>query len=230
MSLHLGEPNVNCYSACLWSIAICSDFIKELKSIKPGSLVVLICRVSRLPQYRKGNLKAQELFLKSEAEKLGCKVIHVHCYVGSGYDPYLDPAVEIALQNEASLVALTVDRFIRPESYKGKHDKTALLKVRHLKLLKHLTKGLPLYTYMDPDCTPGDSRSLLTKIGQLMKSRGGRPTEQRIKFKKKWRPIAIELRKEGLSYEEIAKKIRHKSSGEISKWAIRNWLTFPSTK
>ena len=73
----LFEPGAN-------EIGIASDYFNDIKSLKSGQLVVLICRVSASDQARSKNLRDQVNNLEHEMDWLGLNVIRTFREVASG--------------------------------------------------------------------------------------------------------------------------------------------------
>lgn len=61
-----------------------SDYILGIDELRPGDKVILPCRVTKLHQYRKGNLDNQEVKLRRIVAERDGVVIAVFHYVGNG--------------------------------------------------------------------------------------------------------------------------------------------------
>lgn len=202
-----------------------SDYIRPIDELRPGQPVVLVCRESGWKQHRNGNLLDQLIRVRNEVESRGGVVVYEHSYIGSGWDPDIGSAVIEADKHGAVLVAETVDRLMRPTDYHSVHNPNAVLRDRDLRMLRHLTWGLPLMTIEHPDAAPGQNRSRQTRRGQEAKgNRGGRPVKGRKAFRRKWEPLARELREVGWGLRRIAKEISRRAGCSISHTAVGNWL------
>jgi hypothetical protein len=191
----------------------------------PGSRVVLVVRVSSREQELGCNLADEVANLRREAERRGLIVIGIHAYVGSGWNPDLYPALTLAWEHGAVILAESVDRLMRPRDFHSQKNPTAVLSLGDLRTLHHLAAGIQLYTLVHPDASPGAVRSYQTKRGQAAKgSRGGRPVKGRDAFRLNWQGEALRLHDAGWSLRAVAAEISRLGGRPITYQSIRNWL------
>lgn len=201
----------------LWTSGLCSNYIKSFRQLKSGTLVVLVCRVSSYKQNKNRNLQDQRNKLYGKVTSLGCIVVYEHLYVGSGWKPFLEPAVERAHKYGAVIVAESTDRFVRTRRYHSSKNPNARLSEWNLRILRETAEGVELYTVEDPDNAPGANRSAQIERGQQNKSKGGRP-------KKMWRQErAKQLKALGWSLRKIGFELN------VSHETVRKWLNKLST-
>jgi hypothetical protein len=214
------------YGPNLFRPANVSEYFRPISELPPGQECVLACRVSSAAQERAGNLRDQEARRRREVGRRDGVVVHVHAHVGWGADPgWLSEAVQEALEHPGSaLVVEDVTRTIRPTIYYDGHP-DAPLKEWDLRLLRHLARGVPLYTLTDPDAAPGEIRSRQPRRGQQAKGRrGGRPLKGRDRFRRKWLPRVLELREEGVGYRPIATTVSEESGKRVTHMTVRKWI------
>lgn len=205
--------------------AIVAHCILPIDELRVGDMVILCLRVSGRTQQLAGNLDDQELHLRQVAAERGAKIISVFRRVGPGWNvDWLIPAIDMAKQCEARLLAESVSRFVRSASYHPSRAPNALRSEEELNLFCSIIEGVPLITILSPDAAPADERGFQTKRGQEAKNRcGGRPTKKRpgaIKARRiNQQPRARQLRAEGRSLAEIAK-----ATG-VPRPTIQRWVT-----
>jgi hypothetical protein len=208
-----------------------SNYVRPISELPRGQECILICRKSSGRQERNVNLEDQEQNLRREVEWRGGVVVHVHAYVGSGWDPRVCPAVWEAMDRPgAVLVAEDITRLIRPTDYHSSRKPNAALKEWDLQNLRSLTCGLPLYTLADPDATPGEIRSRQTRRGQRAKGRrGGRPRKQEAgrrygpHRRGEWLPHVLDRYGAGATTAEIVKELTKRTGFKIDPTTIRSW-------
>jgi hypothetical protein len=163
--------------------------------------------------------------LEQKVIRRGYEVVGKYDHIGPGWDhEALYPAVRAAKEAGAMLVAADVSRFVRPLGYNGSNE-SAVLQRYDLVELARVTRGVRLYTVMDPDATPGEVRSQQTMRGQRHKGNpGGRPVKGRDAYRARWLPVARALRKQGWSTRRIADHISAQGGRDISHVAIIKWL------
>jgi hypothetical protein len=158
-------------------------------------------------------------------------VVGVVTHIGSGRDPlWLEKAAIDARKLGATLLAATTDRFIRNCHYRSDHKKLwkaqATTNERELLALSTNDCGVSLMTFLDPDATPEECRSLLTRWGKEAseKNQGRPPKRNRERYRKQWSPRVMKLHEEGMSLSKIARRIFEESGSRISHTAIRDWI------
>jgi hypothetical protein len=184
---------------------------------------VLWIRESSRTQER--NAIDQERDVREELNRRGIEVVGVCSHVGSGWFPQLHPAVQLAKEHNAVIVAETMCRVARPTDFHPSKNPNACLTNGDLHNIKWQLDGVPLYTINDPDATAGRNRSRQTKRGMHGKNRkGGRPIYQRLRFKQRWMPVVIKLSEKGCSYRETAKQVSKQAGRRISHVSIGKWI------
>ena len=171
-----------------------STYIQTFETIRPGTLVVLWCRVSSDLQNVSGNNDDQEADLRAAVEARGGAVVAVVTYAGPvvDADAALYRAANVAAQAGAVLLAETTSRFIRHHDYHPKLRPHLTPTANGLRDLRWLCGDVPLVTLLDPDATWRDERAHQSKRGQRRKGKtGGRPTKKRPGYKKAFRLRSI---------------------------------------
>jgi len=103
-----------------------SEYIRGLDAIKPGTKVILICRVSEREQRRKRNLDDQERHLRRVMEGLSAIVVYCVKEVMSGWSPHwLARHADAAKRHEAVLVAESASRFVRSHGFHSENSPDA---------------------------------------------------------------------------------------------------------
>jgi DNA invertase Pin-like site-specific DNA recombinase len=137
----------------------------------------------------------------------------------------LEEAIERARAFDAAVAAFDRSRFLRSEYYDGtnRSDPPTVIDYRRL---RRLAGDVTLATILHPDAAPGENRSAQTRRGQRTKSKlGGRPIKGRDRFRRKWLPLARNLRDDGLSYALIAGAIKERLGRSVTHTTIWRWLT-----
>jgi hypothetical protein len=209
--------------------------------VTPGQLFVILARVSSCQQGKRGNLDAQETMLRRAVTERGGIVVKVLRKEYSGHgDGWLDylhgEAFQAARRAGATLLAATLDRLLRNPSFESRHRKLCLAQPTDDHLFDlHFTACpirtiCPIMTYLPPDATPAQCRSLLSSWGQEQKGRkGGRPIKGRDAFRQHWQPVAMELATQGMSLHAIARELRRLSGHRPSHETIRSWVRQANT-
>jgi DNA invertase Pin-like site-specific DNA recombinase len=196
------------------------EFIEPF-SIQPGERVILLLRVSTTDQGKSGNLAGQRLHLVQEVEKRGGIVVQVveEEWSGKGktWLDKLTAVANLARQHNAIILAATADRLIRSTWFRSNHKVLSKAQAQRTDLLEleDALRGVKVMTYLHPDATPAECKSLLTRWGQEAKGkRGGRPVKVEPKptgAVKRRRldmlPRVLELHGDGLGYGAIAERL-----------------------
>jgi len=189
-------------------------------------LKILCCRVSGHTQHHNGNLDGQAADLRRVAEQSGATVIDRQHHVGSGTDPYwLAPAVALAKEQGAKLLAECTDRFIRHPAYHSNDNPDAQARDEELKDLAWWAGGVTLVTLLHPDASPPEVRSHQRKRGQRAKGRkGGRPKVNKPGYKKQRRRLNMSkvfwMSTVGFSVRKIAELLKQHPT-QIQRWISR---------
>lgn len=198
-----------------------SDYIQPFETIQAGDVVLPVCRVSGPAQQQNGDLDDAEALLLSELSgRKSTAIGPVLKTVASGSDPsWLAPAVALAKQHAAKLLAETTDRFIRPPDFDPRKCPDAQPTAEDFERLLAVTGDVVLVTLIDPDATPEEIRSHQRWRGQFVKRRrGGRPVTNKKAQREKKRPLAIQRRREGRSLAAIAAELR------VPRSTIQDWV------
>lgn len=206
---------------------------KKLAKSRPGTKVVLFCRVSTRDQNKTGNLRDQELSLRRAAKRLGLVVVDSYHEVTSGWIvdlPFgrtgLTWAAEAAKENDAIVLAESTDRFLRNRKFNSKKCPDLLPTKADFEELRRLTWSVTLATLLDPDTHPREVRAYETRRGQKAKGKkGGRPKNNPPGYKKRRRaslfPRVVTMHERGASLGEIASAVgvpRSTIQGWVSSW------------
>jgi hypothetical protein len=216
-----------------------SDYIHWLKDwVKAHPLVtavVLYLRVSGRTQKWTNNLRVQEDWCIAQLRILGVTVIAVFREVGSGYaDARLTyaAAVDCAREHGVPLVALCTDRLLRSEDFSTKSNRYVQPSVAEYERLTAIARGVTLATILDPDM-PWDrpdsedgetTHQYQTKLGQAVKSKGGRPKKNRTEsgakkaIRERQQPKLRWLLRVGYSERQIVAALH------VPRRTIRRWV------
>jgi hypothetical protein len=220
-----------------------SKFVLPFK-IVPGKAYVVLCRVSSCDQGKKGNLKGQVRNLVNLIEDAGGLVVPVSpdkaCFEfewsghGEEWHAILCCVAEFARKHDATVVAATLCRLIRNPVFRSNHSQLCKLQARESDLedLRLAMGGVPVMTYLDPDASPGECRSLLIRWGQGAKGhkggRGRKRVDQSPGYRKRrkaaCRPLAVDLYRRGASTRFIERRASRLHGSRISRQTILNWL------
>ena len=162
-----------------------SQYVEPFDSLEPGDRVVLWIRVSSRNKGHDVHLRNQEAYLRQKVEERGAVVVDVVSHVGPGwtvceppsYDSdnptHLRRAARLCRREGAKLVALCVNRFVRPTHYKSTSKSIHTQATDDdLQELARCTFDVTLVTYVDPHATDSEERSALTRTRT---KKGGRP-------------------------------------------------------
>lgn len=225
------SPNGKRYSSRRITPGIASEFMSKLSDLvsqsKTQVRVVLYCRESK----DNGNLADQKEDALKQLETLGVEVISTFKEVENGsifnFGRYqFDLAVDCALKENAVIVALSRDRFLRHRH----SDNTNLGEqptIGELCFFEGALRGVKAATIHDPDKS---ARGKQTKRGQTSKGkRGGRPYKLKPRGKERmaaYYPLALELHREGMSLRKIADTLNSRENNfpKVSHSTIRNWI------
>ncbi len=153
-------------------------------NVQPGNKVLLLLRVSGREQGRRNNIISQSRKLDQAVREAGGIVVGEYAHVGPGHGTgwliCLADALDMARKKGASIIlAATTDRILRSKHFisnkKGLCD--AQPDDSELKELDFITKsGVRLMTFLHPDASPKECRSLRTRWSQDIRGdKGGRP-------------------------------------------------------
>ncbi len=142
-----------------------STWINSIEEIRPGSFVLLWCRVSSGLQCATGNNADKEAELRAATMARGGVAIEVVAHAGRIADGALCRVAALAARHGAVLLAESTSRFIR-----------------------WVCGDVPLVTLLDPDATWRDERAHQSKRGQRRKGKpGGGPTKSWPGYKRVFR-------------------------------------------
>lgn len=189
-----------------------SKYINDIETIRPGTPVVLWCRVSSGPQDATGNNANQEAELRTAVAARGGTLAGVVAHAGriANADTALFRAAHIAARHGAVLLAESTSRFIRHPRYHPKLRPNLMPTGVGLRELRWVCGDVPLVTLLAPDATWREERSHQSKRGQRRKGKlGGRPTKKRPGYKKAFRlhsmPKVRWMKYVGMSNRAIAR-------------------------
>lgn len=189
-----------------------STIINRIETIRPGTLVVLWCRVSSGLQNVSGNNADQEADLRAAVEARGGIIVDLVAHAGRIVDAeaVLYRAANLAAQHGAVLLAESTSRFIRHPRYHPKLRPHLMPTSVGLLELRWVCGDVPLVTLLDPDATWQQERAHQSKRGQRRKGKpGGRPAQTRPGDKKAFRlrslPKVRWMRYIGMSNRAIAR-------------------------
>ncbi len=171
-----------------------STYINNIETIRPGTPVVLWCRVSSGLQNANGNNADQEAELRAAVAERGGIIIAVMTYAGrvDKAEAELFRATNMAAENGAVLLAESTSRFIRHPRYHPKLRPHLMPTTLGLRDLRWVCGDVPLVTQLDPDATWQEERAHQSKRGQRRKGKpGGRQAKKRPGYKKEFRLRSI---------------------------------------
>jgi DNA invertase Pin-like site-specific DNA recombinase len=185
----------------------------------------MLCgRVSTRKQDDDGRLKRQIDRLRKAVEKMGVKNIIdgpiVEVSLGKVNRSGLEFIILLAEKLGAIAVFETTNRIIRAKDFCPKTNPTAQLTLEDFEELTKVTKGVPLATVLHPDADYIEIKCYQSKYEEKKKDRilydKSKPgwTKRR---RKKYLPIVLKLRAEGMSYGAIAKQL------DLSIDIVRSW-------
>lgn len=219
-----------------------ANFIREF-SVKPGDRFIVLCRVSSTAQGKRYSLDGQAEFLPKAVLAAGgtlvCDPIQIE-WSGRGrvwLRRELAKVVNLARKHNAILLAATTDRFIRSYWFRPTSRKRAQAQAQYADLMELQTaaQGVVLMTYLHPDASPGECKSLLTSWA--MKAKGqrgpkcGRPRKPdtlpgwRSRRKAAVLPIVLSLSAQGKSSRDIANEVLLRSGSRVSHTTISAWIS-----
>jgi hypothetical protein len=204
----------------------------ECFHVQPGDRFIVLARVSTHEQGRNDNLQGQTFNLPREVEALGGVVIAVEEHGWSGkvgqWLRKLTAIAKLAQQRDAIILAATTDRLIRSFWFRSNHMVLSQAQAQRQDLIElhEAADGVRLMTFLDPDASPAECKSLLTKWGQEAKGkRGGRPVKAEPKSAgsvKQRRlallPRVLQLHAERLGYGAIAARLG------LPKTTVQRWV------
>lgn len=206
-----------------------SDYIEHFEELVRRKVVkrgVLYGRVAGRTQDYTGNLTGQMDWLRKWVRHYGIPIVAEFKDVGSGWKidrGRLRGAASFDRRSGTVVVAESTDRFIRSEDYHSQKNPSAQPTIDEFEALKLVTQAAVLATILNPDTPWKEVRSHQSKRGQSAKGRkgdGGRKPGWRKRRRAKLQPEARRLRRKGLSYRKIGKRLRV-SSRTAWEWAKR---------
>jgi hypothetical protein len=216
-----------------------SDFIKKFSaSLAYGLLWVLLVRVSTAQQGKKRNSRNQELEMRRAVEEAGGTVLEECVFreeqKGNGpeWEQLCHDVAEACRENNAALLIADPSRLLRHPQFLSTDSVRCRLQPipEEWNNMAHIFYGVEVYSLNDPDATPEQTRSYLTKLGQSAKGKkGGGDHKQgaRKRFKKKWFPYVIHYytipgwKKKA---RRITRKVCKESGRRVTERTIRNWI------
>lgn len=211
---------------------IASEFMHQLVESLPelkGKLTLLYCRVSTPEQEKDGNLDDQVAESLKKLEDLGIFPEEVFCEQSTGsifgWRPELDKAIDWCKRNNAVLIIRSRERLLRHRGYVSQEwdenprfaspGRIAAFNewpcIYEYHYLSKMLQGVRVFSIHDPD--KGEPRSDSTKRGLRRGKKGGRPSKYdtspgcRTRRREKLKPLALELKAQGLNDCEIARKL-----------------------
>jgi hypothetical protein len=215
------------YAADQWfRSAKAKAWIMSTDVLKPGALVVLFCRVSN--RERRSHLKRQEQRLRKYCQEHGLVVIAVFYEVRSATPAYkwdrtvLERAALVAHEHNATLVALSVDRFIRGPLRKEKTPMPpSALDFHRFQMLIVIEDAegnvicVPLATLLHPDLGLSALRSVYTKMGFAAQSKpGDKKRQKEVNLAR-----ALRLHKSGMNYRRVGREL------DVPWTTVRDWIS-----
>jgi hypothetical protein len=208
-----------------------SDYdIRHADELTPGTRVWLLARESTEKQKADGNLDDQVRHLREEAERRGWAVVGVTSYVSNSLNTHrMVPTVRAARAAGAAVVAETMCRYRRPESFDSKTNFHAPLTAADMERFRQHVGPGPLHTLEDPDAPPHDNRGVQSSRGMEtsghMGGRGNKVTERQRQEEKREEtlPEVRRLRAAGMSLGKIA------VATGVPKATIQTWLNRPES-
>ena len=161
--------------------AFASDYIHHFREIiRPGTMLVLYCRVSGCEHNRDESLMRQIRHLRKAVARLGGYVIRVFPEVQAGYSwnrVWLSTAADFARRHGAILVAHSTDRFLRSADFHRYENPGARPNLGDFEHLQRAVGDVQLATFLPPDMPWQQVRSRETKRGLRLKPgvKCGRP-------------------------------------------------------
>ncbi|MCC6127293.1 MAG: recombinase family protein [Pirellulales bacterium] len=204
-----------------------SDYIRHFVEIAySGIKVILYPRVSGRTQNRRGNLKAQEFWSRNSLKSYKVEIIDAFCETASGWAndrTRLIAAAELAKREEAVLVAVSTDRFIRSKAFTTDTNPDVLPTVEEYEALIEDTQGVLLATLLPPDTPWRKVHPIQIKMGQKFKGRkGGRPLKKPPGHKKQKR-LANGSKVLWMDFCSMSERQIEKNTG-IPRRTIRRWI------
>ncbi|HWA25690.1 MAG TPA: hypothetical protein VG734_08525 [Lacunisphaera sp.] len=211
--------------------------VEELLQARPGIPLALDIRVSSNQQTRRGNHLDAELEALDLLDSLGVSDVRIFHEEGKATipvreRPVLMAAIQYAQRRNGAVVAVYLDRLIRPKGFDGSSWSNRLTLDR-MQELKDAAPGVPFATIYPPN--DQRARGYQTVRGQQAKGKlGGRPkTETQgpgkfVRRKAALVELIVELRRQGLSYRKIAKHISQTqhwprvSFSQVGIWCTEN--------
>ena len=167
-----------------------SPYLHQLRAVVQTGKVTEIgiwARISqRGAQKKRKNLKVQLWKLKLAAKKYRLPILKVFQHIGPGWDPGNPDfvrAVQWAKQKPGRiLLATSMDRFLRHRDFTtDDYEKNWWPTVNQFEELMEVADGVPLVTYLPPDCSPKKVKKYHSIWGSKVKgNKGGRP--RKVKY------------------------------------------------
>jgi hypothetical protein len=199
--------------------------------------------VPEIVVYDKVSTRGQSLTARMEAtcRRIEARGVRVAATFGSKQEsgktldpaqrPELIKARDEALERGCPVLAPAFSRFARNRDYHAYFNADARPTVAEVKALVKLMKGVQLVTLNDPDAAPPDDEAFFRVLkAEATGGRIGRPPKaetdlgRRARRKLKCEPQILKLRRKGLSYREIARKLAQESRVRVSHITVRKWI------
>jgi DNA invertase Pin-like site-specific DNA recombinase len=142
--------------------------------------------------------------------------------------PELYEALAAARKRGIPLVVPCISRLIRNAFYHAHHNPEATPTIAEFLELLKLATGVQIITLNDPDATPPKDEAFLRQLAAEVKRRNvGRhktktPGDTKDR-RRTWKKRVQELRRQGLSYREIADQVYAEGAIGITHGTVRNW-------
>ncbi len=160
----------------------------------------------------------------------GVKIAHsfTATETGKGADPQKRPvfyrAVKKAKELNLPILATCFSRYLRSNDYNIVFGRDSQPSIEELELFLETTGRAILYTLNDPDVTPEEDRMFLLALSKQQRVLQRRKIGSTKKRKLHNFEVVLKLRKEGLSYRQIAKVLREKHKIKLDYRTIYGWL------
>ncbi len=193
-----------------------------IKEFKPAhQKVVIVSRVSSVKQELNDDLQNQEDFLRYITDINKLCFVQAFKHVGDGRDlAWLHIPLKTAKSHKAIILAESMDRIIRPESYSKTNQKTDYTNKDLNKLNKFLGRyGVDVITYLDSDTSYEEVRDHQSnrRNAEVVKA-------DRMDHKEEYLSRVLVLHQNGYRSRTIARIISFESGKKISHMTVQRWL------
>lgn len=208
---------------------LASLYILSINSLKPGTKVVLVLRVSKGEQEGRNNLADQEQDLRNVCAELSLEIVGVFKHTGPAnkleWFETLAEFANYAYDEDAVLLAESTSRFVRHEDYAPAKGLSHLLPTdADFQKLSGATDGVRLATLVDPDAPTGEGeeKSQQIKRGQTQKNaKGGRRRNQPWRINDPvTRNLVLQRKADGRSYRDVSR-----TTG-VALGTVQRWVKF----